>query len=125
MRRIICIIVCAVGLTIPASASASVYLSKAEARGVVVDVLDTGDFAIEYPEADWYVSYWVERARACERISWRTVECEFSIFGEESEDPETGELVYGYCDGVMRIRERWDEYVWSDRGGDCGWEAAY
>lgn len=125
MGRIICIVVCAVVLTIPASASAGVYLSKAEARGVVDDVLESGDFGVEYPDADWYVSYWVERARGCERVNWRVIDCDFTIFGEESADPDTGELELPYCDGVMRIRERWDEYVWSDSAGDCGWEPAY
>lgn len=122
MGRLICIAVCALVLSIPASAGASVYLSKPEARVVVVEVLESGDFGAEYPESDWYVSYWVERARRCARVSWRVVDCEFTIYSEEGEDTETGAAVFGFCDGIMRIRERRDEYVWSDEPGECGTE---
>jgi hypothetical protein len=119
MGRVICIAVAALLLAIPASASGAVYLSKPEARGVVVDVLDSGDFGVEYPESDWYVSYWVERARNCERISRRVVDCEFEIYSEEGEDIETGEAVIAYCAGVMSIRERRTEYLWWDEPGEC------
>jgi hypothetical protein len=119
MGRVICIAVCALVLTIPASASGAVYLSKGEARSVVVEVLDSGDFGEAYPESDWYVSYWVERARSCARITRRVVDCEFEIHSEEGEDTTTGEAVIAYCTGVMRIRERRDDYLWSDEMGEC------
>ena len=124
MAKLICIAVLALTLAIPASASARLQLSKPEARGVITDILDGDTFVQAYPEADWYVRYWIEPARRCKRISARAVECRFSIFSDELADEDTGEPTVDYCDGVIRIRERRDEYVWSDRVTECGSAAA-
>lgn len=107
-------------LLIPAPASAVTYLDKSEARGVAVDVLTESDFADAHPEADWYSTFWVEGARRCSRVSSRVVDCEFTIFGDDFASPDTGVLMYDYCDGTMRIRERISRYVWWDRPGECG-----
>lgn len=124
MAKLICIAVFALALAIPASASARLQLSKPEARGVITDVLDGDAFAQAYPEVDWYTGYWIEPARRCKRISARAVACDFTIFGDEVADEDTGEPFVDFCDGVMRIRERRDEYVWSDRVTECGSFAA-
>jgi hypothetical protein len=120
MDKFICTAIVALLLGVPASASAGVHLNKSEARSVVVDVLSEGDLAEEHPEADWYESFWVERASRCQRVTFRVVDCEFSIFSAEFETSDTGERMFDYCDGTMRIRERTTRYIWSDRPGECG-----
>jgi hypothetical protein len=121
MFRLTCIALCALALGLPASAAAGARLGKSEARNVVVDVLREDAFASAHPEIDWYESFWVAPARQCTRVSSRKVDCDFFIFGPDYDDEETGELVFDYCEGSMRIRERRaGRYVWSDRLGECG-----
>lgn len=65
-------------LAAPASADAA-YISKREARHYVVKTV-RDDL---YPDMDWAVGYWVERARSCDRLSRRTVECDYELYGDE------------------------------------------